>query len=107
MSIFILARMVASSLPPSSPSSFLRVFKVTAGVSIPSPVWEVPGVHNPVYSTCMKYSRVINFIELESRMVVARVLGRGNGSYFLVGTSQFGVMEKFLKMDGGKSCTMQ
>lgn len=36
-------------------------------------------------------------------MVVARVLGEREWSYFLVGTShQFGVMEKILNMDGGK-----
>lgn len=56
----------------------------------------------------MKYSRVINFIELESRMVVARVLGEREWKLFLGGyiPSIWGD-GKILNVDGGESCTMQ
>ena len=68
----------------------------------------VPGVHNPVPSTCMKYSGVTNFIELESRMVVARALGEREWKLFLSGyIPPIWDDEEVLNMDGGESCTTQ
>ena len=51
----------------------------------------------------MKYSRVINFIELESRMVVARTLGEREWKLFLSGyIPSIWDDEKVLNMDGGE-----
>jgi len=56
----------------------------------------------------MKYSRVINFIELESRMVVARALGEREWKLFLSRyIPSLWDDEKVLNMDGGESCTTQ
>ena len=56
----------------------------------------------------MKYSGVTNFIELESRLVVARALGEREWKLFLSGyIPPIWDDEEVLNMDGGESCTTQ
>ena len=50
--------------------------------------------------------RLVKFTETESRMMVSRGWGRGNGNYCLMGTQvQFWKQQKFWKCVGGDGCT--